>query len=360
MGSSNEKPENDPDMLTRSPFKFVLWTLPILLSTLACRAATSLILPDTPAPSPLPTLTPFPIIPDTGSLNVTETLSEASCPSVLTDVMTAASTPGGTEEPNQENRLVTYTVTGEQLSDPIFETVPMELKQEQDDIATQRQIWNYFSALIPEQQRGMVSHYSVLTDGKDNLLAAVAQTYSDPSQWVLEVDIADASDTANLTFTMIHEFGHLLTLNESQVTPSMAVFDYPHDKKILNQEVGKCPNYFPGEGCSNSDSYVNHFYQRFWSDIYAEWSQIDQIDDERDYYEKMNQFYVQYEDRFVSQYATTNPAEDIAESWAYFVLAPKPDKTNIANQKVLFFYEHPELVELRAQILSRLCTIFPI
>jgi len=346
-------------MLTRSTFKFFMWMLPLILSTLACRAATSLILPDTPTPSQPSTLTPVPLIPDTGSLTVTKTISEASCPSILSDIMTAASTPGGTEETNQESRLVTYTVTGEQLSDPIFESVPMELKQDQEDLATQQQIWNYFTAIIPEQQRGMVSHYSVLTDGKNNLLAAVAQMYSDPSQWVLEVDIADAADTANLTFTMIHEFGHLLTLNASQITPSRAVLDNIHDINILNQEVARCPNYFPGEGCSHADSYISHFYQRFWSDIYVEWSQIDRIEDERDYYEKMNQFYVQYEDRFVSQYATTNLAEDIAESWAYFVLAPNPVGNTVADQKVLFFYEHPELVALRAQILSRLCFVFP-
>jgi hypothetical protein len=342
-------------MLTRSTLKLFLWTLPLLLSTLACRTATSL-LPDTTSPSvSAPTL-----IPETATLPATsEAVQEASCPSALNAIMTAASMLGGSEKPQSESALVTYTVTGEQLSNPMLETVPVGLKTQQDDVATQQQIWNYFAALIPEEQRGMISYYSVLTDGKNNLLAAVAQTYHDPSQWVLEVDIADASDTANLTFTMIHEFGHLLTLNSNQVPPSMEVFDHPHDITVLQQQVAMCPNYFTGEGCSNGDSYINHYYQRFWSDIYDEWSQINQIKDERDYYEKMSRFYFNYEDRFVSEYATSNPAEDLAESWTYFVLGPKPSGNTIADQKVLFFYEHPELVVLRAQILNRLCTIFP-
>jgi hypothetical protein len=273
--------------------------------------------------------------------------------------MTAATTTGETHEPDAESHLVLYQVTGGQITDPIFETGPFDLKDEQEDLATQEQIWNYFAALIPEPNRQMVSYYSVLTDGKANLLAAVSQTKSDPTQWVLEVDITDAADYANLTFTMVHEFGHLLTLNADQVPPSLAVFNNPKDKNIYDQEAAACPDYFPGEGCSNPDSYINRFYQRFWNDIYAEWSQIDQIEDERDYYEKMIQFYAQYEDRFVSEYASSNPGEDIAESWAFFVFGPKPGDTTIADQKVLFFYEHPELVELRSQILNRLCAVFP-
>lgn len=343
-------------MLTRSTFRLFLWTLFFLLSSLACRAATSLLLPDTASsPQSAPTL-----LPETAPLPATlEAVQEASCPSTLSDIMTAATTHGATEELQPESQLVLYRVTGEQLSDPMFETIPVGLKAQQDDLATQQQIWNYFAALIPRDQRGMISHYSVLTDGKNNLLAAVAQTYQDPSQWVLEVDIADASDTANLTFTMIHEFGHLLTLNSGQVPPSVAVFENPHDQNIYSQELNACPNYFTGEGCSHPNSYINHFYQRFWSDIYDEWNEINKIQDERDYYEKMSQFYFNYEDRFVSEYATANPVEDIAESWTYFVLAPKPTGSTIADQKVLFFYEHPELVVLRAQILNRLCTVFP-
>ena len=120
-----------------------------------------------------------------------------------------------------------------------------------------------------------------------------------------------------------------------------------------------CSSYFSNEGCSKSDSYMNQFYQRFWGDIYSEWSQIDQIDDMGLYYEKMNEFYKNHEDRFVSEYASTNPGEDIAETWAYFVLVPKSTGNTIAVQKVLFFYVYPELVQLRVQILTRLCTVYP-
>lgn len=55
----------------------------------------------------------------------------------------------------------------------------------------------------------------------------------------------------------------------------------------------------------------------------------------------------------------TNPEEDMAESWAFFVLGPEPAGDAIAEEKVLFFFHYSELVELREQILSNLCVSFP-
>ena len=70
---------------------------------------------------------------------------------------------------------------------------------------------------------------------------------------------------------------------------------------------------------------------------------------------KLRCLYEKYKDQFVTDYAPTSPEEDIAESWSYFVLKPKPGSSTIANRKVLFFYEFPELVALRQQIAHNLC-----
>ena len=73
----------------------------------------------------------------------------------------------------------------------------------------------------------------------------------------------------------------------------------------------------------------------------------------------LDDFYKIYQDQFLTDYAATSPLEDIAESWAFFVLSPKPELNSIANEKILFFYEYPELVALRQEILDRLCVEFP-
>jgi len=338
-------------MSIRSTIRVFLWTIPLLLTTLACQAATSLLPTDTSVQSQSPQSTLLP-----GSL---EDPVGAYCPDILKDILSTASSAKSDVVASSESHLVTYSVNGDEIRNPAYSAVADDLKDEQADSATQETVWNYFTAIIPEKNRPFITEYSVLTDGKDNLLAAVAQTYDDPSKWVLEVDVADSKNYENLTFTLMHEFGHLLTLNADQVVPSLNVFNNPHNTEIYDQEAALCPNYFPGEGCSKSNSYINHFYQRFWTSIYDEWNQVDQEQDELAYYIKLNDFYSKHEDQFVSDYAATNAAEDIAESWAYFVFTPKPDGNTVAEQKILFFYEYPELVELRQEILNNLCNAFP-
>jgi hypothetical protein len=115
------------------------------------------------------------------------------------------------------------------------------------------------------------------------------------------------------------------------------------------------PRYMSVDGCAKTNSYINQFYQRFWTDIISEWDEIQYIESDDKYYEQMTLFYEVYEDRFVSEYASTNVDEDIAESWTAFVLLEKPrDTTFISNQKILFFYEYPELIEMRNHIRNNL------
>ena len=64
--------------------------------------------------------------------------------------------------------------------------------------------------------------------------------------------------------------------------------------------------------------------------------------------------YEKYQDQFVSMYSSTNIDEDIAESWTEFVLTEKPSGETISEQKILFFYGFPELVELREHIRENL------
>ncbi len=88
----------------------VFWILALLLSTLACRAATRLIIPDTPTPLPSPTFTPIPSPTDTPLPLPTQTV-EVSCPNLLADIMKEENSfHGGNEGAHKERYLVTYTV----------------------------------------------------------------------------------------------------------------------------------------------------------------------------------------------------------------------------------------------------------
>ena len=356
-------------MHTRSVRTLIWWTVALLFSSLACRAATRLIIPDTPTQIPSPTLTstatPLPTdIPATAT-----PIFEAACPSLLSEIMTDAMADQSDEEQstiyralNDEQDLqymVSYTLKDDKLSTREEFFVPDDFDKELDNRLAHEWIWDYFAAIIPASERGFVTEFSAISDGNSHILGAVSQTFDSPTKWALRIDILDASDHYALTYTLMHEFGHLLTLKPAQVRADELIFYHPDNDEYHERAVSACPRYFTGEGCSTSDSYINEFFNRYWTGLYDEWQAIDKTEKDAAYYGALHDFYKNYQDQFLTDYAATSPQEDIAEAWAFFVLAPRPEPTSIADEKLLFFYEYPELVKLRQEILTRLCVKFP-
>ena len=339
----------------RSHTKIAIASLVLLFSTLACVTILGSDLPEIESPvSPViqPLITELPATQEV----------VVSCPVITDQIIDLAISGGEDVEENlldTEVTIVTYTVSGDELTDPYYESIDSDLQDEQDDEQTHQQIWDYFTAIIPPDQRDVIAEYAIITDGQGGTLAAVSQTYTSPDLWSLQVDIADTVNYYEFTFTLVHEFGHLLTLGPDQVPPSFAIFNNPEDDDLYFEEASACPNYFPGESCANFDSYIDDFYNQFWFDIYDEWNEINLEEDDDIYYEKLDEFYYKYEDQFVTSYAATNPEEDIAEAWAFFVFSPQPAGDTLAEEKVLFFYQYPELVKLRANILKNMCVTFP-
>ncbi len=281
----------------------------------------------------------------------------AACISNLEDALYEAenvSRPG--EELEAEYTLVTYSVHGDTLSDPDYASVPPQVAEYQDeDDSGYRQIWAFVTDVLPADQRTLIDQFVIYTDGVGNSLGAVEQT-DDPHYWMLELDSEDSAYFPELSTTLVHEFAHLLTLNDSQVTTNFDVFYNPDDEYAYDDAAASCPTYFLFEGCANSNSYLSVFVDRFWQDLYYEWDEINYIEDETAYEDALDAFYQNYADQFVSSYAVTAPEEDIAESFMYFIFTAKPSGYTIAEEKILFFYEYPELVSLRERILANLCS----
>lgn len=335
------------NMLNHQLVKKLLWMVPLLFFTLACNLVTQLTSPPLPATTDLTSQAP-------------SAESSAACNAVLPDILSAGMSSGSGVNSaanfvgDQEVRyLVLYDTQKEELGKRENLLLPDEVEDGLDSRAAHEAIWQTFTSLIPEEDRAFVTEFAILSDGSNNVLAGVSPTYDNPREWTLKVDVVDAGNPYSLYYSLLHEYGHLLTLNASQVPPEEQVFYHPDDKAIYENAVNRCPRYFTGEGCSNSGSYINEFFSRYWSSFYSEWqkTQGDQQDPSHD-------FYSGHADQFLTSYAATSPEEDIAESWAFFVLSPKPEPISVANQKILFFYEYPELVALRQEILNRLCISF--
>ena len=186
-------------------------------------------------------------------------------------------------------------------------------------------LWAQMRGLLPEGSWAAFSRFTVFTDGADETLAYVAALDGAGERWEIAVDPADAGDGDWFTETVLHEYTHYLTLNAGQVTYTAAQTADTYNEEGMAAVPG---------------SYLDDFYQAFWSDY---------LDDRRANPES-DRFFLRHEDDFVTDYAATDPSEDIAESFTYFVLWPRQGGGSVWEQKLDFFYGYPELVELRAGI----------
>lgn len=239
------------------------------------------------------------------------------------------------EQDDEEDGITLYSVDGYNITKKTDYKVSGKLLELQKDSKKHTEIWNLVSKIIPKGYMTFFNEYLIITGEESGVAGFVVQTREDLTKWKIGVAIDMAyqggfNTDGELSYTIIHEFGHTLTLNNVQV-----------DSK---RNSDNCSNYFTGEGCAKEGSYINVLFQKFWKDIHDQF--LDTGDDES----KKQAFYEKYKDRFVTQYASTNPGEDIAEVFTHFVIKDKPTGNTIANQKVKILYEHPELIELRNHI----------
>ncbi|MCH9657611.1 hypothetical protein K0U27_02765 [archaeon] len=259
--------------------------------------------------------------------------------------------------------VVFYDVFGSDIILDDLPQLPSDLLHLQQNVEKHQKIWDVFVRLIPESTRN-VSMFYLTTDGEGGIGGGVERDVTDPSMWHLFYDILDAypaetMDDNEITYTTIHEYGHILTSGTDQIDVDFELVDAFTDgnfDELFQKKSKSChPNVLMSDGCAKSTSYVNLFYQKFWIDIISEWDEIQYIEDDEEFYEQSDLFYEKYEDRFLTAYSSTNLDEDIAESWTVFVLRDRPMGVGgISDQKILFFYDFPELVDLRDHIRNNL------
>lgn len=253
---------------------------------------------------------------------------------------------------NQANmHLVEYAVKGDQLLERDELWVPSSFRAYQKAPAAEQSIWNFYIGVVPAALRSEITKFMIFTDGESNVLAWVDQDENHPEEWIIGVDLLDAQNPLSLTESLVHETGHLITLNTDQVTPGFYTG---------LQNDPECSQFVLEDGCSKPKSYINLFYQKFWVKIFDEWlKQVKESDSTDKPEEIVYQFYLKHRHAFISDYAATNIGEDMAETFQYFALNPKPKGRSVAEQKVLFFYQFPELVEARQQMIQGLCAYLP-
>lgn len=206
-------------------------------------------------------------------------------------------------------------------------------------------ITSIMQVLVPEKQLARIGQIVADSDGLEGVLAYVEPISKDGSKWKMAYDPADSfsadgdlKNPKDLLTTLIHEYGHVLALNDTQVQ-----FVSIEDTVRVSCGPGEV---ILDEGCGKQDAYLTAFIKTFWTPEERDLGHLALIQGDEEAYSFA--LYNKKPDSFVTEYAATNETEDFAESFALFVMqSNKPSPDLIKNQKVLSFYQYPELVQLR-------------
>lgn len=189
------------------------------------------------------------------------------------------------------------------------------------------QVWDYLCSILPAAARQKIGEFRLFTDGYSNILAYTSPLKredgsTDNTRFSINIDYYDVFDEngnprdwSKLTYTVLHEYGHVLLEDETQI--DLSVGTDTHDPA----------GFLPG-------SFRKAFYDRFWKDL-----GITAVSD--------------YEDNptsYVSRYGANYFYEDIADTFAVFVLGGKPEGNTVAEEKLRFFWEDAEMAALRRDI----------
>lgn len=187
-------------------------------------------------------------------------------------------------------------------------------------------VWEYLCSILPLEYRQKIAQFALFTDGVSNVLAYTSPVQeegsTDNTRFVLSIDYYDVYDEngaprdwSKLTYTILHEYGHVLLEDETQI--DLSVGKGTHDPA----------GFIEG-------SFRKRFYDTFWADL---------GDSAVSDYEKDPT-------RYVSRYGANYFHEDIADTFAVFVLGDKPQGETVAEQKLLFFWNDPGMMELRQAV----------
>ena len=236
-----------------------------------------------------------------------------------------------------EGESCTVTVSGYSLglSNVLASYAVTEGEAEIAD-AADRAVWDYLCAILPSECRQKIARFDLFTDGYSNVLAYTAPLQredgsADNTRFSIAVDYYDVYDEngakrdwSKLTYTILHEYGHVLLEDETQV--DLTAGETTHDPA----------GYVEG-------SFRRAFYDAFWAELDGS---------------AAGEFQTSPTD-FVSQYGASYFHEDIADTFAVFLLGGEPQGDTTAAEKLRFFGADGEMAALRERIRQNLGLSWP-
>ena len=192
-------------------------------------------------------------------------------------------------------------------------------------------VWELVCRILPQEARQSIARFSLFTDGASNILAYTSPLQRedgsyDNSRFELSIDYYDVYDEegqprdwSKLIYTILHEYGHVLLEDDSQI--DLTVGADTHDPAGFRE-----------------GSFRKAFYDAFWAGLGDS-----AVSD-----------YEEHPTRYVSRYGANYFHEDIADTFAVFVLGGEPQGNTVAAEKLRFFAQDEDMAALRSAIRANL------
>lgn len=250
---------------------------------------------------------------------------------------TGSNGSGTNNSVGSDGDITLYRVQGENIFKIVDYQVSGQNLVYQQDTQEHQKLWRLVKKIIPVNHRTKISEFLIYNGDVNNTNGISVQINNDLSKWKLGLAINNSKgDQQKLIYTIVHEFGHILTLNNSQINSMI--------------RENNCTNFYSYLGCSKNNSYINKFQNQFWSGI---WDSFLVAQDSGSL--GIQSFYNTYNNHFLTSNSAVNPGEDIADVFATFVTRKNNSNGNsITEQKIQFMYNYSELVSLRNYIRTNL------
>ena len=225
-----------------------------------------------------------------------------------------------------EKEKFTYTINDDGTTEP-----------EMTDL--DKDMWGLIEEMSPSQESfDSIREYTVYYDEDDTTDASVSAIDDNDEEWSFELNYSSTNDFELLLPVIVHEFSHVLSLQNDEVTSET------EEREIRNT----CVNYLVAEGCLKDGTMLNNFFEKFWKENPDFVPDVDRAENETE------AFYETRQDQYVTDYATTNPIEDFAESIMFYVMNSPVKANTEKRQKTDFFKGYNKLVRYRNEVREKI------
>lgn len=191
--------------------------------------------------------------------------------------------------------------------------------------------------LIPDEYHDYVVEFVIFESDNDDSDAFVEYVLPYTKEWRYGVNVAEFKDTFNSELAnelIIHEFAHMFSLDEA----------------LTKKPDSSCHELI--QICANNKTIYGKYIEEFWEE-----DQLDKVfsftsSSKQD--SKLWDFYQKNQKSFVTSYAASSPAEDFAESFAFYVLYEEGSYGPLAREKIDFFKRFSLTKNLKDEIIDNL------